>query len=379
MSIILFAVCLPVRTMLNVELPWIILTVGLLVAAYTVAGGLEAVIWTDLLQAVAMFVGAMICLPIIVLKLPGGLPRIFTEAYADGKLSVGSTALALDEKTMWVMIVLSLFVWLHIGCQDQQMVQRYCAPKSEKEARKALVLGALLSIPVWTYFTFLGTALYVFYKVVPDPYLTEVVEKPEQILPYFILREVPTGLAGFVICGIGAAAVSTLDSSMNAVAATLTTDFYRRLLVWQRDERHYLKVGRWISCLLGLIMIAGALAIHHANDQSLADLQTLLQSLTGGGLLALTLLGMLTIRVDSRAAVIAVVTGFFVLCAWLLLDTAWGRQALPGVAAGLPDKFWTHVLINLFVFTLGYGLSVVLRPRRRRDLGNLTIWTLGRR
>ena len=376
MSIILFAVCLPIKTMIDVDLVWIIVAFGLIATVYTVAGGLEAVIWTDLLQSIAMFIGAIICLPILVAKLPGGFTQIIEVAYADGKMSMGGTDLVLGEKTIWVMIVLSLFTWLHWGCQDQSMVQRYCAPRSEKEARKALWLGVLLTIPVWTYFIFIGTALYVFYKVFPDPHLEEAVQKPEQILPYFILHHVPSGLAGFVICGLVAAAMSTVDSSINAVASTITTDFYRRLFVRDRDERHYLVAGRAFSCLLGAVMIGGALLIHHVSDQRLADLQIMIQSITGGGLLALTLLGMLTIRVDSRAAIISVAAGFLGVCLWLFADSPLGHDLLPEVAGAMPDKFWVHVFVNLFVFALGFGLSFIFRRRKQKDLADLTVWTV---
>ncbi len=376
MSIILFAVSLPVKMMIDVDLPWIIVIFGVVATIYTVAGGLQAVIWTDLLQTIAMFVGAIICLPILVWKLPGGFTQIVTEAYADGKLSMGGTAFTLDEKTMWVMIALSLFTWLHWGCQDQSMVQRYLAPRSDKEAKKALWLGVLLTIPVWTYFIFIGTALYVFYKVFPDPNLEQIVQKPEQILPYFVLQYVPAGMAGFVICGLVAAAMSTMDSSINAVASTITTDFYRRLFVRNRDERHYLTVGRWVSCLLGTAMIVGALMVHYTSTQTLQDLQILIQSISGGGLLALTLLGMLTIRVDNRAAIIAISAGFLAVVAWLFVDSPFGREMLPEVASALPDKFWIHVFVNLFVFIFGYGLSIFFRSRRRKNLTGLTVWTV---
>ncbi len=322
-----------------------------------------------------MFVGALICLPLLVYKLPGGFSQILTEAHADGKLSMGGTEWVFDEKTMWVMMLLSLFTWLQWGCQDQSMVQRYCAPKSTKEARKALCLGVALTIPAWTYFIFIGTALYVFFKVFPDPNLAEVVRKPEQILPYFVLQHVPSGLAGLVICGLVAAAMSTVDSSVNAVASTITTDFYRRLFVRDRDERHYLLVGRQVSCLLGAIMIAGALTVHYTNTETLADLQILVQSISGGGLLALSLLGMLTLRVDNRAAIIAAGAGFLMTCAWLLVDSTLGQQWFPTVASALPDKFWMHVFVNLFVFALGYGLSVLRRTPRNKALANLTVWT----
>ena len=376
MSIILLVASLPIKAMIDVDLFWIIVVFGTVATIYTVAGGLEAVIWTDLVQTLVMLVGAVICLPLLLWKLPGGFTRVVSEAYIDGKLSMGGTELVLNQKTIWVMIVLSLFTWLHWGCQDQSMVQRYCAPRSEREAKKALWLGVLLTIPVWTYFIFMGTALYVFYKVVPDPQLASVVEKSEQILPYFILKEVPAGVAGLVICGLVAAAMSTVDSSINAVASTITTDFYRRLFVPSRDERHYLAVGRSVSCLLGAIMIGGALLIYHTitEDEKLQDLQILLQSICGGGLLALTMLGMLTVRVDNRAAIVAVAAGLCVVCAWLLLDSQLGRGLLPTLADKLPDKFWMHVMVNVFVFALGYGLSFLFRTGRRGSMKNLTVW-----
>ncbi len=376
MSIILYAVSLPIKTMVPIEMPWIILAFGVIATVYTVAGGLEAVIWTDFLQTIAMFIGAIICLPLVLSMLPGGFTQIFTEAYADGKLSLGGTAFTFSEKTIWVMTMVTFFTWMHWCCQDQTMIQRYLAPRNQREARKALILGSLLTVPVWTYFIFIGTALYVFYKINPDPNLPNVVEKPEQILPYFVLKYVTSGLAGFVICGLVAAAMSTVDSTINAVAATLTNDFYRRLLVSNRDQRHYLRVGRWFSCLMGAIMIGGALAVHYTNTQTLADLQLLIQSISGGGLLALTMMGMLTVRVDNRVAVASIAVGLAVVIVWLGIDSQFGQRWFPELVGYLPDKFWMHVLVNLFVFALGYGLALLLGTHKQKPLEDLTVWTL---
>ena len=87
--------------------------------------------------------------------------------------------------------------------------------------------------------------MYVFYQVVPGTDVSHL--KPDQILPHFILTQIPAGLAGFVSTGLLAAAMSTLDSTINASAATVTTDFYRRFRPSVGDEQHYLRVGRWFS------------------------------------------------------------------------------------------------------------------------------------
>ncbi len=193
-GIILYAVSLPFQRMSGVDLPYVTCVLGILVAVYTIAGGLQAVIYTDVLQGLALIAGGLICMPIILQHLPGGFSQIFTEAYADGKLSVGSTGLNLDEKTVWVIILVYQFQFLQLVCTDQTMVQRYLAIKTDKEARRGFLLGTALTIPVWLYFSFIGTALYVFYKNFSTPALNNA--EPEVVFPYFILTQVPAGVAG---------------------------------------------------------------------------------------------------------------------------------------------------------------------------------------
>ena len=150
--------------------------------------------------------------------------------------------------------------------------------------------------------------------------------RPDQVFPYFILTQLPKGLAGFAVLGLLAAAMSTLDSIINAAAATATTDFYQRLWVTDRDPRHYELVGRLFSLLFGIIMVGSALAIHYSRQvKAIEDLQTMLMSIFGGGLLGLFLLGFLTRRVDSRAALIATVTTVAAVAVWLSLSSTWGQ------------------------------------------------------
>jgi len=372
-GIILYVVSLPFQRMSGFDLPYVICVLGILVAAYTIAGGLEAVIYTDFLQGVALIAGGLICTPIIANLLPGGFGQIFTEASAAGKFSVGSTALDFDEKTVWVIILVYQFQFLQIVCTDQSMVQRYLAIKTDKEARRGFVLGTALTIPVWLYFAFIGTALYVFYQNFPAPALDNA--KPEEVLPYFILTRVPVGVAGFVIAGLLAAAMSTLDSSINASAATVTTDFYRRFRPSARDERHYLRVGRWFSVVFSLIMVGVALVIHVMRTETLMDVQTVMYPVVSAGLLSLFLLGFLTVRVGTRAAFIATVCTVLLVGVWVFLTTKWGAERFPQLAGHLPNQFWIGVLPHLFLLAVAYLLSFFLPRRSDRSLENLTIWT----
>jgi SSS family solute:Na+ symporter len=366
MGVILYAVSLAVQEMTEFPLHWVVVVLGIAIAVYTISGGIEAVIWTDLFQGCALIIGGFICLPIIIAQLPGGFEQFFTIAAEHDKMSLGSTALSFREKTIWVMILMSAFNFLQIGCTDQMMVQRYCAPKNRKHARNSVILGAVLTVPLWLYFSFIGTAIFVFYKVFPDPALQSV-QQPEQILPFFILREVPPGLAGFVLTGLLTAAMSTLDSSINAAAVTVTSDFYRRFQVNNEDERHYLKAGRWFSVAFGAIMIFTALAIHWTRTQTLQDIQALLQSITSGGLAGLFLLGLLTTRTDSRSALIGIVVTTLIAAVWLLI---------PPISDMMPHKFWMVVLLNIFMLVFGYLVCRLIGKMPKKELNDLTIWTV---
>ena len=372
-GIILYVVSLPFQRMSGLDLPYVICILGVLVAAYTILGGLQAVIYTDFLQGLVLVAGGLICTPIIAHLLPGGLGQIFTEAYADGKFSVGSTALDFDEKTVWVIILVYQFQFLQLVCTDQNMVQRYLAMRTDQEARRGFVLGTVLTIPVWLYFAFIGTALYVFYKHVPAPALANA--EPEEVFPYFILTRIPAGMAGLVISGLAAAAMSTLDSSINASAATVTTDFYRRFRSSARDERHYLQVGRCFSVLFSVIMIGVALVIHVMRTETLMDVQTVVYPVVSAGLLSLFVLGFITARVGTRAALIATVSTVLLVGVWVVLTTEWGERQFPDLASRLPNEYWIGVLPHIFLLAVGYLLSFLLPRRSGRSLENLTIWT----
>ena len=376
-GIILYVVSLALHTMSDFEVSRIICIVGILVAAYTILGGLEAVIYTDFLQGVVLVFGGLICTPIIAHLLPGGLGQVFSEAYADGKFSVGSTAFSFEEKTVWVIILVYQFQFLQLICTDQNMVQRYLAMRSDKDARRGFLLGTVLTIPVWLYFAFVGTALYVFYKNFPVPALEQA--KPEEVFPYFILTRIPAGVAGLVISGLLAAAMSTLDSSINASAATVTNDFYRRFQKTDRDEGHYLKVGRFVSVFFSLIMIGVALLIHFMRTETLMDVQTVVYPVVSAGLLSLFILGFTTVRVGSKAALIATMATVLLVGVWVVLTRTWGKQHFPVLAACLPNKFWIGVLPHVFLLVVGYLLSLALPRRSGGSLEDLTIWTRGSR
>lgn len=330
-------------------------------------------IWTDVFQGIALIGGGLLCLPVIVSQLPGGFAELLRVAEAENKFDVGSTDLTLQGKTVWAYIVAELMILLQITGTDQTNVQRYAAAKSDKDASRRAVIGCCLAIPTWTYFVFLGTALYVFVKMVPNTGLEGL--PADAVFPRFILTQLPAGLTGLM-----ASAMSTLDSSINATAATVTTDFYRRLWVKDRSPRHYAQAGRLVSLLFSVVMFTTACTIHlYRVSETLDDLSRMFLSILGGGLLSLFVVGMVTLRVDSRAALVATAVTVFSVGGWLFLDTPLGKQLLPGLSAQMPDNFWVSSFANLLLFGVAYFVSLLIGRRQGRDLTGLTVWRPGNR
>jgi len=135
-------------------------------------------------------------------------------------------------------------------------------------------------------------------------------------------------------------------------------------------------VGRLFSLLFSIIMIGSALAIHYSRQgKAIEDLQLMLLSILGGGLLGLFLLGFLTRRVDSRAALIATVITVVGVAVWLLLGSPLGASMFPTIAAYVPNKFWVGVFANVALFGIGYGVSYLLGSRSQYDrMKGLTVW-----
>ena len=191
----LYAVSLAIRSILGTDeesLPVIIVVAGILVSGYTILGGLQAVIWTDVFQGIALIGGGLLCLPIIVSQLPGGFAELLQVAEADNKFDLGSTDLTLHGKTVWAYVVAEFMILLQISGTDQTNVQRYAAAKSDKDAYRGAIIGCCLAVPTWTYFVFLGTALYVFVKVVPNTGLEGL--PADAVFPRFILTQLPARL-----------------------------------------------------------------------------------------------------------------------------------------------------------------------------------------
>jgi len=355
-----------------------ILVAGVFVGGYTAMGGIEAVVWTDVAETVILTLGGLACLAVVIWKVPGGVGEIVNTAWASHKLSfwdLGSdgalhpttTALTLTEKSVTMMLLVGLGHWLTEHACNQNMVQKYCASASMSEARRALWIGCAWMLPLWIAFQFLGTALWVFFQRHPTPTSIGILDgtvTAERIVPHFVVLHLPIGFKGLVVAGVLAAAMSTLNSALNAIATVGVVDVYRRHVAKQRDDRHYLLVARTLSCLATLAMVVGALMLLEARTKTLEDAALRLIALTSGGLLGLYLLGFLTKRGDGRAAAIAIVATLVLSLYRATSPAPWFPDALRFPPLDAVHGYYTALLAHALMFGVGWVAGLFL-PRRR--------------
>ncbi len=347
---ILFGVSLGLQALTGWPLPMLIVATGALVTAYTLLGGIEAVIWTDVLQSVVLFVGAIVIALVLVGDLPGGLAGALERAAAEGKTSLGSFGPDVTTSTFWVVLLYGFFINLNNFGIDQSYVQRYHAAADEREARGSVWLAALLYLPISWLFFLIGTLLWDFYG--HHPALLEG-KGADQALPHFISTQLPAGLAGVLIAALVAAAMSSLDTSLNSSATVLYEDFYRRFRPThsQSSALRFLYSTTFATGALG----TGA-ALMMIGVESLLDAWWTLSGIFAGGMLGLFLLGLLARRSRSADAAVGVAVGVVVIL-WM---TAADR---------LPDALRSPLHANLIIVvgTLTiFAVGVASRALRSR-------------
>jgi SSS family solute:Na+ symporter len=373
----LLAVLLSSMTQLPV-LACIALSAGV-TAIYTIKGGFEAVVWTDVIQTVVLLSGAVACVVFIVHALPGGIAQVFSEAWAANKLSFRDlnpatgqleavrSGFSLTEKTALMLVLVGVANFL-AGQLDQDSVQRWCSAKSSREARKAMFVLGFGAVPIWTGFMFLGTCLWVYYQHHPTAASTAVLagtRKAEDILPHFIVTVLPHGLAGLVISAALAAAMASLSSCINAASMVWVNDVYRPHLARARTDAHYLRAGRLTSLVIALLMSGGAWLFYVASTKTILDFILIVTALLGGGVSGAFVFGMFTRLGDARAVLPGI--------AATVLFSAYAVLVALGVWPRVINAYYTSIFANVIMFAT-CCVAALFAPRRGGSLVNLTVW-----
>ncbi len=365
MGTVMFGVALALRPLTGWDMRTIILIIGFTTTAYTLLGGIDAVIWTDVVQSIVLLGGAIVALVIILMGMPEGPTQALSIAWDEGKLGLGGFSADLTRSTFWVVLVYGLFINLTNFGIDQNYVQRYHTAKSDAAAAQSLWLGALLYIPVSLLFLVIGSSLFSFYRVHPDELgairqrvaehrltlegkeltaanVGEMARRlgdrdiGDRVFPSFIAGQLPAGLSGLLIAAIIAAAMSSVDSSLNSSATVSLYDLYQRYVRPGMDERQAMRFLHGATLGWGMVGTGAALAM--LRVQSVLDAWWTLSGVFAGGMLGLFLLGLLSKRAGSKAAAIGVLVG---LCAIIWLTFSPGSR--------LPERLWSPIHSNLII------------------------------
>ena len=299
-AVVVFLPALALSAVTGIDVTVCIGLMGLLAIIYTVLGGIEVVIWSDVLQTAVLLGGAVVAAWIMIAGIPGGLGGAIDQASAVEKLRWANLEFDLTEAVLLVVLFGAIFNNIIPYTADQAVIQRYLTTPDEASARRALWTGGILAIPASILFFGLGTLLYVYYHANPDQ--LGPTNAVDQILPWFIVHQMPAGISGLVIAGIFAAAMSSIDSSMNSVSTAFTTDFYRRFRP-EIDDRQALRVARWVTVIFGVIGTAAALLIATLDVKSVLDLWFQVLGLFASGLCGLFFLGIFWPRAGAIAAI----------------------------------------------------------------------------
>ncbi len=354
---ILFGVALAMNALTGWPVAWIILSTGIVVTAYTLVGGIEAVIWTDVIQSVVLTVGALFVGALLIADARGGFGGLIETARAAEKFSLGSFRFEFTTSTFWVVLIYGLFInFTNFGI-DQSYVQRYHAASTDRAASRSVWLAAGLYLPVSAVFFFIGTGLFVVLQGRPEAAGLAA----DQAFPHYVSTRLPPGAAGLLIAALFAAAMSSIDTSFNSSATVYLSDIHRTFVRPERcadgGEVEDLRVLRGATVVIGALGTAAALLMIGAG--SLLDIWWTVSGIFAGGLLGLFALDRLAPRAGPGAAQAGVAAGVLVIV-WMTVS--------PQLEGGLAMlRIPLHSYMITVVGTLAiFGVGLLLTGRRRR-------------
>ncbi len=299
-AIVLFLPSLALNAVTGIGVYTCILLMGLVTIAYCTMGGIEAVVWADVVQGAVLLGGALVSLVFLIDGIEGGFSGMIDIAVADDKFHILNFAFDWTQPVFWVTLVGGLSNQLLAYTSDQSVIQRYITVKDTAGTKKGLWLNGFLSIPIAVIFFMIGTALYVFFKQQPE-LLNVGMSNMDSIFPHFIMCRLPVGIAGLLIAAIFSAAMSTLSANINSTATVLTEDFYRRFRSGASDKQAmgFARLSGIVVGGLGLLM---AIVLATFDIASLWDQFNFFLGLLTSGLGGLFMMGIFTERIGMRSA-----------------------------------------------------------------------------
>ncbi len=379
LGVTLLTTALAVNVLTGWELKPVILGVGLFTIAYTMMGGVAAVVWTDVVQGVVLMLGGLfVVLRLLFAPEAGEWFGVVAQTYREGKLTLGLSGFTWDaffstgNNTTYLFILAYAVQWTRRYATDQHIVQRYLVARTDEAASRAAFVGAVLCLPVFAMFMFAGACLNGFFSLghLPPPPV------PDAALPYFLAHYMPVGLLGLVVAAVLAAAMSTVSADLSSVATVLTKDYYLHFRA-DASEPAQLRCGRLMVVFGGLLTIAAAwLLLPEDGAAPLMERVITIASILSGGTLGLFCLGFFTRTATRRGSYVGIAAAAL-FTAWALLTRPGGRVVDLGWNFPL-NPLLIGVCGHLVLFGVGWLASRLFGGHVPADVERLTYWSLRR-
>lgn len=380
MGTVFFLLALALTDMTGGNTFVIISVVGALIIIVNLLGGIEAVIWLDVFQGFMLFASGIVCFCVLLFSIDGGPAAVWNIATAHGRTGFGPYDLDLTKLTFVVMVINGAFYAIQKYGTDQTVVQRYLTARTDKAAIRASLLGILLTVPVWTLFMFIGTALFVYYRQHALP----AGMRADAVFPHFIMTKLPTGVIGFILSAMISAAICSLSADLNSLAAVGVEDYYKKLRP-NRSDKEYLRASKSIVVISGLIAIfIGGLYLNAGSEGVLGIVFTL-YAIFSGGIVGIFLLGLFSARANRQGVTIGIIVCIIFTAYAFLTSTEIGLGENKSLLLDMGEYNFKHnklmlgVYSHLIVIGVGY-VSSLFFPKPVVDKNLLySGWLEGRR
>ncbi|MDR0989626.1 MAG: sodium:solute symporter [Prevotellaceae bacterium] len=361
MGTVFFLVSLALAPFLGVNIYTILVVLGVAIILLTLMGGIEGVIWMDVIQGFLLIGGGVICALILLFAPEGGPWEFFAVANANHKISFAPYTWDFTHLTFIVMVLNGIFYAIQKYGTDQTIVQRYLTAKDDRSAKKAAYMGVFMSVPIWALFMFIGTGLYVFYHVSGAPALPADM-KADEVFPYFIGSQLPVGVVGLILAALAAAAISSLDSDMNCLAAIGVQDYYARFRPRSTD-RQRLRVGRLLVLFSGVASVGVGMLYVHWGGEGVLGAVFGLYAIFSAGIVGLFLLGLFSRRANKQGLYVGIAAAVLFTAYAVLTSTKFdfgeGKRLLLDLGAWnfTQHKYMLGVYSHLVLFVVGWVAS----------------------
>jgi SSS family solute:Na+ symporter len=297
----------------NEVLITVVVIIGIITVFYTLLGGMQAVIWTDVVQSIIMIGALAYCAIVLTVQVFSGPERLIANAWPDrfspGSLEFSLQTKGLVDRTIWAMILFGITENLRNLLTDQNYVQKFASCPTERAAKRSIWIAMGIYIPLTALFVYIGTCLWAYYsggtQLQEAGIITAEATKSDEIFPYYIATQLPPGLRGLIVAAIVAAAMSTISSAFNCTATVSLLDFYKKYLKQDLSDRGGVIFLRIATFGYGVLGVGWALIILGA--ESVLDFWWAVSGIFGAPILGLFLLAAMKIRIRLWQGLISII------------------------------------------------------------------------